>query len=363
MKITTLLLALGLCATAEAQTLPIKGTIVKPSDKHIQYVGRVNFDNPDRPKFNFPGTEIIASFQGTSLKMIAAPQTGYFMAKIDNAEPFKVSFNAPKDSVVSLATALPDGVHTVRLMYVIEGLFRKPDFRGFVLDEGRQLIDAPALPERKIEFIGNSITCAYGVESLRKEDPFEDETENHYYSFATLVSQALNAQHTSISRSGIGAYRNYNGPKAGSKDNMSWQYEYTLFNDHSQKWDFSKYQPQLVCINLGTNDLSTPNFDIKLYEKGYRKLLKTVRSHYPNAKIVLLSGCMLDDNESALQQKVLNTICEDCNKAGDKNIFRFDFSHQTGSLGYGACWHPSYWQHEKMAGELTPFLREIMNWF
>ena len=52
MKITTLLLALGLCATAEAQTLPIKGTIVKPSDKHIQYVGRVNFDNPDRPKFN-----------------------------------------------------------------------------------------------------------------------------------------------------------------------------------------------------------------------------------------------------------------------------------------------------------------------
>ena len=285
------------------------------------------------------------------------------MAKIDNAEPFKVSFNAPKDSVVSLATALPDGVHTVRLMYVIEGLFRKPDFRGFVLDEGRQLVDAPALPERKIEFIGNSITCAYGVESLRKEDPFEDETENHYYSFATLVSQALNAQHTSISRSGIGAYRNYNGPKAGSKDNMSWQYEYTLFNDHSQKWDFSKYQPQLVCINLGTNDLSTPNFDIKLYEKGYRKLLKTVRSHYPNAKIVLLSGCMLDDNESALQQKVLNTICEDCNKAGDKNIFRFDFSHQTGSLGYGACWHPSYWQHEKMAGELTPFLREIMNWF
>lgn len=56
-------------------------------------------------------------------------------------------------------------------MYVIEGLFRKPEFRGFVLDKGCQLIEAPALPERKIEFIGNSITCGYGVESINMSDP------------------------------------------------------------------------------------------------------------------------------------------------------------------------------------------------
>ena len=81
MKITTLLLALGLCATAEAQTLPIKGTIVKPSDKHIQYVGRVNFDNPDRPKFNFPGTEIIASFSGHIIKDDSCSADGVFHGK------------------------------------------------------------------------------------------------------------------------------------------------------------------------------------------------------------------------------------------------------------------------------------------
>ena len=75
------------------------------------------------------------------------------MAQIDGCEPFKVGFNAERDSVVTLAAALPKGVHHAKVMYVIEGLFRKPEFRGFVLDKGCQLVEAPALPERKIEFM------------------------------------------------------------------------------------------------------------------------------------------------------------------------------------------------------------------
>lgn len=283
------------------------------------------------------------------------------MAQVDGCEPFKVGFNAERDSVVTVAAALPKGEHQVKLMYVIEGLFRTPEFRGFVLDKGSQLVTPPALPERKIEFIGNSITCGYGVESIEMTDPFEDETENHWLTYANIVSDSLQAQHTSISRSGIGVYRNYNGPKAGSPDNMPWQYEYTLFNKHEEKWDFSKYQPQLVCINLGTNDLSTNNYDIKLYEKNYRMFLKTVREKYPEAKIVLITGPMLGEKESSEQRAVLDRICKDANKK-DKNISRFDFTFQTGDLGYGASWHPSKLQHQKMAGELLPYLRKLMNW-
>ena len=352
-------------------TLPIEGNVVKASNPMIQYVGRVSFaKNPDVATFNFPGTTIHAAFEGTSLKMICRPMTGYFMAQVDGCEPFKVGFNAERDSVVTVAAALPKGIHHVKMMYVIEGLFRNPEFKGFVLDKGSKLVEAPALPERKIEFIGNSITCGYGVESIEMTDPFEDETENHWLTYANIVSDSLKAQHTSISRSGIGVYRNYDGPKAGSTENMPWQYEYTLFNKHDEKWDFSKYQPQLVCINLGTNDLSTNNYDISLYEKNYRMFLKTVRSKYPDAKIVLLTGPMLGEKESSEQKVALDRICKDVNKKGvdgktkkgDKNVYRFDFTFQTGDLGYGASWHPSKLQHQKMAGELLPFLRKIMNW-
>jgi lysophospholipase L1-like esterase len=359
----TMLCACFGLSSSFAVTMPVKGSVVKASDKRIQYVGRVSFAKPDVASFNFPGTQIIAAFEGTSLKMMARPESGYFMVQIDNAEPFKVGFNAKRDSVVTVATALPAGIHSFKAMYAIEGLFRHPEFHGLILDEGCSLVEAPALPERKIEFIGNSITCGYGVESITKEDPFEDETENHFYTYATLTAKALGAQHTAIARSGIGVYRNYDGPKAGNKENMPWQYEYTLFNDHSERWDFSRYQPQLVCINLGTNDLSTPNFDIKLYEKAYRAFLKTVRGHYPNAKIVLVTGPMLGEKESSQQRKVLDGIRKDFNDNGDKEIYRFDFTFQTGDLMYGASWHPSFWQHQKMAGELIAFLRPLMGWF
>ena len=90
------------CQLAVArETLPIKGTIVSPSDKHIQYTGRISFTNPERPAFNYPGTQIIAAFEGTSLKMIAKPGSGYYMAQIDESEPFKVSFMEKRDSVVT----------------------------------------------------------------------------------------------------------------------------------------------------------------------------------------------------------------------------------------------------------------------
>ena len=134
-------------------------------------------------------------------------------------------------------------------------------------------------------------------------------------------------------------------------------YEYTLFNDKREKWDFQRYQPDLVCINLGTNDLSTPNYDIKLFTEAYRKFLKNVRGHYPNAKIVLLLGSMLNGKEMELAHNILDQIRDEAHKNGDKEVYRF------GDLYYGASWHPSIWQHEKMAGELTAFLRTVMKWW
>ena len=353
---------LAVVSTKASTTLPVEGNWMSPADKNIQYVGRVNFNNPKRPTFNFPGVEIRAAFEGTSLKMMARPKSGYFMAQIDGCKAFKVAFNAEQDSVVTLATALPAGRHTVRLMYCIEGLFRQPEFWGFVLDDGCRLLTPEPLETRRIEFIGNSITCGYGVESVNAPDPFEDETENHYMTYASITSRNLQALHTSISRSGIGVYRNFDGPKEGSSDPMPKEWLYTLFHDHSQLWDFSRYTPDVVCINLGTNDFSTNNYDAKRYEEAYRQFLHQLRQHYPTQPIVLLTGPMLSEKENNLQIKILDRIAKDFQKDGDKAIWRFDFTPQNGDLGYGASWHPSARQHQKMADELTPFLRELMGW-
>lgn len=357
----TSLISIGMQAST---TLPLQGTVVKPTDKNIQYVGRICFDNPERPRFTYPGTQVNISFTGTSVKLWAKPRSGYFMAQVDQAEPFKVAMMGERDSIVTIATALSQGCHTLRLMYVIEGYELKPDFRGFILDQGARLMSPPDLPKRTIEFIGNSITCGYGNESTVASDPFEYETENHYITYAQLTCRALGAYAHIVARSGIGVYRSYGGPKTGTPENvMTTEYEYTNLYDRSEKWDFSKYQPQLVCINLGTNDLSTNNYDAKRLKDAYRQFLKQVRSHNPKAKIVYLCGSMLNGKELEIAKKTLDEVVADANRQGDKEVYRFDFTPQTGDIGFGASWHPSKWQHEKMAAELTAYLRSLMQWF
>ena len=363
-----------LCQWAFAhETHPVKGQVIRPTDKHIQYTGRISFTHPERPAWNYPGVQIIAAFEGTSLRMMAKPKSGYFMAQIDQAAPFKVAFRSESDSVVTLATALPDGRHTVRLMYILEGYELYPEFWGFVLDEGKSLVEAPALPDRKIEFIGNSITCGYGNEGTDRNEHFDYATENHYYSYASIVARTLEAQHWVVARSGIGAYRNYGEAKTGSpRSCMPVQYEYTgyaydlrLRDEASflrEKWDFSRYQPDVVCINLGTNDLSTNNYDVTLLKQGYQKLLQLVRAHNPKAKIVFLCGSMLSGKELAIAKQLLDEVKTEANKAGDKEVYRFDFTPQAGDLGYGNDWHPSLLQHEKMAAELAAYLRALMHW-
>ena len=372
--LTLALLAIISLGASANKTFPQKGTFVSPANPQIIYTGRISFTNPERPAWNYPGVQIIAAFEGTSLRMMAKPRSGYFMAQIDEAEPFKVAFRGERDSVVSLATALPDSRHTVRLMYIIEGYEMYPEFWGFLLDEGRSLAEPPALPSRKIEFVGNSITCGYGNEGYDKFEHFEYETENHYYSYASITARSLGAQHWVVARSGIGAYRNYNGPKTGNPEsNMPVQYEYTGYALHpgfrqeatflSEKWDFSRYQPDVVCINLGTNDLSTNNYDLTLLKQGYQKLYQLVREHNPQAKIVLLTGSMLYNQEQREAQQLLNEVMNEARQAGDKEVYRFDMTQIMSDEGYGNDWHPNIRQDEKMASELTPFLRELMNWY
>ena len=372
--LSTIVLALSAISTFAIVTVPIKGTIISPADPNIQYAGRISFTNPERPAWNFPGIQIMAVFEGTSLKMMAKPQSGYFMAQIDQAEPFKVAFRGECDSVVTLATALPEGRHLVRLMYVIEGYELYPEFWGFVLDKGRQLVEAPPFPSRKIEFIGNSITCGYGNEGLKTEEHFDYATENHYYSYASITARNLEAQYWVVARSGIGAYRNYGEPKSGSPGScMPVQYEFTCYawkpdlrkeaSFLSEKWDFSRYQPDVVCINLGTNDLSTNNYDLSLLKQGYQKLLKMVRQHNPKAKIVFLTGSMLYNQELKEAIQILDEIADEARKAGDKEVYRFDMPHIDGEEFFGNDYHPNIYQDEKMAGELTAYLRKLMNWF
>ena len=87
-------------------------------------------------------------FEGTELRMLCKPKSGYRMAQIDEASPFKVAFTGRRDSVATLCTALPQGRHTARLVYIIEGWDLKPEFWGLVIEPASWWSASPCRQKR-----------------------------------------------------------------------------------------------------------------------------------------------------------------------------------------------------------------------
>lgn len=346
---------LPLIALAAISCSGPKSLEVDPNDPDILYMGRILRTDSTAPTFTYPGTTAMLNFEGSSIAMAASPGSGQFMVEVDSLPPFKIDFT-DSDSLITLADSLAAGPHSLRVTYAIEGYEKHPEFRGFVISgPDRKLLPAPERPELKIEFIGNSITCGYGTEADNGDIHFSYDTENHTLSYAYLTARALNADFNIVARSGIGMYRSYGGPREGTPEQrMPGEYDRTLIYDPAHYWDHRSFRPDIICINLGTNDTSLDNYDIGLFEQAYKKFLVHLHMLQPQARIVLLTGPMLHGKQLEDVKATLDRLTE-----GNDHIYRFDMSEQTGELGYGADYHPSRAQAAKNAAELTAFLENL----
>lgn len=351
------------CVAQQQNNEPVgKRNVISADNPNIQYVGRISYKNPKAPQFGYTASQIYANFTGTSLSMIMKPNSGYYMVELDDKPAYKVQSLA--DSVVTIAKGLTPGNHSVSITQCDEAVLVKfPTFHGFILDDNATIGEKPVLPERRIEFIGNSITCALGIEDTTPAHNASPaiQYQNAYYSYAAQTARRLNAQYMVVARSGIGVYRNNGGNRYGDTKVMPYYYPHSMFSDNSEMWDFRRYTPDVVCINLGTNDTSQ-TYETNLLAAGMTKFLKTVHAKYPKAKIVLLTGTMRKGQRLADLKSALNTAMQNLKNEGVNDIYRFDFTPADGTLGYGTGLHPSMKQHGKMADELVPFLKQVMGW-
>ncbi len=350
-----LLLILAMSALCSCSS-DVATTSVGADDARIVYIGRVSHTKPDTGRFTYPGTQIWARFVGKSIAMNVKPESGFYVADVDGQVQ---KIQVKEEGRVVIADSLSEGQHVLKLMYIIEGYEVKPEFYGLEI-EG-QIIDFGQLPERKMMFIGNSITCGYGVEGTA-EDHFEYATENHYDTYASITARALEAQHHAIARSGIGIYRNYGDVREGSKGSMPAMFDQTLFMDSTEIWDHSSYVPDVLCLNLGTNDTSLDNYDVELLSSAYASFFARLRGYYPAAHIVLLTGSMMQGQALNDVKTALDDVCNKARLQGDTLVHRLDFTPQDGTLGYGSDWHPSRATQQQMADELTAFIKQTMSW-
>jgi lysophospholipase L1-like esterase len=358
MKITpVILLGLLLNLNCFSQSLDT----IQSDNSFIEYTGRIDFTNPKAPRFSYSGVSIRASFQGSSISAMLNDTKGknYYNIILDKKvlSKFKVDSGF---KTYQLVKGLTDGVHEIELFKLTEEMFGKTQFCGFLVDQGKNLVAISDTRKLLFEFIGNSITCGYGNEGKLKET-FGPTTENHYLTYAAITSRYFNARHLAVCKSGIGIYRNYNGPSQGNTDCMPNYYDRIYLYDENPIYSFSE-TPDLICIDLGTNDFSTNRGDSAKYVDGYLKFIRKLQTENKHADIICLLGPMLKNNDLDKVRRYLKFIVTKAQERNKGKVYFFEMSQQLGDLGIGINFHPTVAQHKKNADELATFISKLKGW-
>ena len=259
------------------------------------------------------------------------------------------------------------GKHTVRLVKLSECTQSLMAVRGIITDG-----TVSPLPEtgKRIEFIGDSITCGYGVEETIPEKGFSTATENAEKSYAAIVSDRLGMDRILASFSGHGIVSGYTGDPAvrNLSELVPPYYEkagrngYVLPSGRTAEeipWDFSQFRPDVVVVNLGTNDMSwcagrkDRNAE---FRRKYAEFLKTVRKDNPGAEILCILGVMGEALNTTMEAAVSDYKAE----TGDEKIRSLTLREQDGKRnGYGADWHPSEQTQRELADIVTEAVRPL----
>ena len=322
----------------------------------VRYTGRIEKESDGSVKFNWSGTYAEFRFTGSSISMRAKDsKKNYYNLFIDGIQKGVITVSKT-DSVIVLAKGLKKGTHSLRLQKRSEGEQGTTTIISWFLDEKGTLLPPDVKRERHIEFIGNSITCGYGTEGLSKKEPFKPETENCNYAYSCIIARYFNADYTLIAHSGRGAARNYGDTARVSKVSMRELMMGTFDEQPQNRWNFSSYRPDLVVINLGSNDFSTKPHPLKEeFLNSYDIIIKQVREVYGDVKIL----CVAPPKGGAFDY-----LREYCIGKRDKNL------HFTAYLNgvynddsdQGSSGHPNYEGQKKIAMTLIPHISTITGW-
>lgn len=327
------------------------------NDPNVEYVGRTA-ENNGSVSFDWTGVHIRTQVAGGYLAVKMTDTRGdYYDLFIDGKldKTFKVS----GDTVVPLVSGAVPGKHRVLIYKRTEGEQGTTTVYQFLTNKNGTLTKWADTPVRKIEFIGNSITCGFGTEVTDGKAPFRPATENSNHSYASIIARYFDADYHLVAHSGLGVVRNYGDKKTISEKTMRQRFFQTFDQNPDVQWDFSKWKPDLVVIKLGTNDFSNPDIypTEEQFVNGYLDMIASVKNAYGNIPIVCVSSCMSGE-------KLYQYVQEVVKRSNDKTIHFIGLlpSLLNMSTDFGACFHPNYEGQKKMALVLIPGISTAMGW-
>lgn len=217
-----------------------------------------------------------------------------------------------KSQTLTVATGLEEGLHTFKVL-------KQNNPRNCISQinnikfEG-QLAPRPADKEVLIEFIGDSLTAAYGnLGSSKSTDNGSANIEDGTLSYAYLAAEKLDADCTIVARPGIGMAF---GTDSTANVQMADIYDLQCFwRSKSTKYETQRV-PDLVVIYLGTNDNSNGSSKgganwLTTFDTKFRGLVDGLVERYgEDTPILLLENRDLAGSGVATKMRAIDTDYE-----------------------------------------------------
>lgn len=287
----------------------------------------------------------------------------------NNDKPVKRIELTNKQESFTVFESISEQEVSIRLMKYSEAAFSKLGFKDIGI-EG-ELLPPPPRKTRRIEFIGDSITCGYGVEGESNSDLFTTKEENPMLAYACQTAKLLDAEFQLVSWSGIGIITNYVDETINEPFLDRWimpaLYEYadgelesSLQKSTYEVWDNKKYGPNLVVINIGTNDASYTR-GIKerqeYFTNEYQKFLEKVRMKNKESYILCVLGSM-NQELCEIEERVVSIKQAE----GEDKIKFLTLPLQREEDGLGTHGHPTSTTHGKVAEQIALVVSEWLGW-
>ncbi len=352
---TKLLLLLSLFIFAAA---PVRAVVIEADHPNFLYTGRIDFSDPKAPVMYWPGTNIRANFEGAMIKIILDDKIGgsFYNVFVDGdfEHPVVIDCKAGRQEY-AVPLRLTDDVHSLLIFRRTEASTGSTKFLGIVLKDGKTLVEPPARPERRIEFYGNSITCGMGIEAADNDPDDNMAEENNFLTYSAITARNLAAEYSCIAKSGIGILISW-------FDLVMPDYYYRLNpDDPNSRWDFTKYIPDVVVVNLFQNDSwlidrLDPVPDSTEIVAAYVDFIRKIRAEYADALIVCSLGSMDATKKGSPWPGYIEKAVAQMQNEGDENLAAYFFPFKN--------WykHPRVRHHAEMAEGLTQFIGVKMGW-
>lgn len=363
-------------ATAEVSA-PLQMVTFVPNEDNVKFLGRSYFDNDILwlgytdcgAEFNVSAKQLDVTIAGDSAAYGGKPtdSSARIVAFVNGERKLDTMISKKEETfTVFQSDEVVEGL--VQIIKVSECAQSLAGIKSVAIDEGGSITPASARG-LKIEFIGDSITCGYGVDDLVKEHHFSTKTEDGSKTYAYKAAKTLDADYSMVSISGWGIISGYSGdgnkvatsqlPVYYDKLGFSWGNSFAGNRPQNVSWDFSKFVPDFVVVNLGTNDASYTKGQpkkIKEYSDAYVAFLKDIRSKNPDAYIICSLGIMGQDLCGGIE----DAVADYTNQTGDTKVTSLKFNNQSMADGIAADWHPSEKTHAKAAALLVKKIKELM---